>query len=304
MLISDHGAGPVCGPQVRLNNALADAGLLTWAPTQSRFVTDAVAGIDRFLRRTLSAEQKAKLAKWLPAGRTRIEALGLPAIDWQRTRAFAYEGFTLSPCIWINRRDRFPEGLVAPGAEYEEVCQCVIDALRKLGDPKTGAPVIPSVYRAAEIYHGAYAGAAPDLILNWWEGTTFTLAKSHPKYAGLPAVFYPSDPPRGGQDITGIHRRDGVLVAAGPQFARGAQHEAAAADLVDITPTALALLGLDVPPEMDGRAIADLITRPLATVRTAPVPAAAYDEERGEVAVYSERDEERIAKRLTDLGYM
>jgi predicted AlkP superfamily phosphohydrolase/phosphomutase len=305
MLISDHGAGPVCGPQVRLNSALAEAGLLTWAQTKGTFLSDAAAGLDRFLRRTLTAEQKAKLTRLLPAGRTRIEALSLPTIDWQRTVAFAYEGFTLSPCIWINRRDRFPEGIVGPGEEYERACARVIEALGRLTDPKTGAAVIPHVYRSAEVYHGDYTSGAPDLILDWWEGATFTMAKSHPKLNGQPVVFYPTQPARAGQDITGIHRRDGVLVAAGPQWAALDSAQAPPADLTDIAPTALALLGVEVPADMDGRVLTDMIRAPVATGRhaagpTAP-PAAAPAEE---VRAYSERDQRRIVERLSDLGYM
>ncbi len=308
MLISDHGAGPVRGPQVRLNNALADAGLLTWAPTKSTWLTDAVASFDRFLRRALSAKQKAKLARWLPAGRTRIEALGLPAVDWKRTVAFAYEGFTLSPCVWINQRDRFPEGVVAPGAEYDRACERVITALLGLKDPRTGAAVIPRVYRSADVYHGNYTSGAPDLILDWWDGTTFTIAKSHPKFTGQPVAFYPASPPRPGQDITGIHRRDGILVAAGPQLAARGAAEAPPADLIDIAPTALALLGLDVPAEMDGRVLVDVTRAGVRAERQGPPVrrggSAEIDERTNEVQVYSERDEERIAQRLTDLGYM
>jgi predicted AlkP superfamily phosphohydrolase/phosphomutase len=305
MLISDHGAGPVCGPQVRLNSALAEAGLLTWAQTKGTLLSDAAAGLDRFLRRTLTAGQKAKLARLLPAGRTRIEALGLPTIDWQRTVAFAYEGFTLSPCVWINRRDRFPEGTVGAGEEYEQACSRVIEALGRLKDPKTGAAVIPRVYRSAEVYHGEYTSGAPDLILDWWEGATFTMAKSHPKLNGQPAVFYPTQPARAGQDITGIHRRDGVLVAAGSQWAALDSAQTAPADLIDIAPTVLASLGLEVPADMDGRVLTDVVGSPAVPQRHAigpPAPPAAAPVEK--VQAYSQRDERRIEERLSDLGYM
>lgn len=305
MLMSDHGAGPVCGPQVRLNNALADAGLLTWARSRATFLADAVAGLDRVLRRTLSAEQKAKLARWLPAGRTGIETLGLPAVDWKRTTAFAYEGFTLSPCIWINRRDQFPAGTVASGEEYERACAQVIGALTSLKDPRTGARVIPHVFRAAEIYHGEHVPAAPDLILNWWEAPTFTMAKSHPKFSGRPSVFYPSAPARAGQDITGIHRRDGILVTAGPRLAQSSGAQPSSADIVDIAPTVLALLGVDVPADMDGRVLTEALAATASPGRTGrPQSPSGPEPWPKPVQVYSERDEQRIAQRLSDLGYM
>jgi predicted AlkP superfamily phosphohydrolase/phosphomutase len=305
MLISDHGAGPTSGPQVRLNNALAQAGLLTWARSKTGVLSDAVAGFDRFLRRTLTAKQKALLARLLPGGRTRIEAMGLPAVDWSRTVAFAYEGFTLSPSIWINRRDRFPEGAVGPGAEYERACAAVTAALEGLKDPRTGAQVVPHVYRASEIYHGDWAAHAPDLILNWWDGQTFTIAQSHPRFDGQPVVFYPSEPARAGQDITGIHRRDGILVAAGPQLAALAEGQADPANLIDVAPTALALLGLEVPADMDGRVLADMLrARRPAPARTASSEMPPPAEPVADVHAYTAREEQRIARRLADLGYL
>ena len=91
MLMSDHGAGPTSGPRLRINNVLADAGLLTWGKTKNSLVRDCVAGVDSFLRRTLSAKHKAWLSRILPAGRSGIEALGLPRVEWFKTLAFAYE---------------------------------------------------------------------------------------------------------------------------------------------------------------------------------------------------------------------
>jgi predicted AlkP superfamily phosphohydrolase/phosphomutase len=305
MLLSDHGAGPAKGPRVRLNNALGEAGLLTWAHSKGTLWADAVARFDRFLRRTLSNRQKAALARLLPAGRTAVESLGLPPIDWERTVAFVYEGFTLSPCVWINRRDRFPQGTVAPGEEYERACRQVTDALKELKDPATGAQVVPHVYRADEVYHGEYLETAPDLIPDWWEEPTFTMTRSHPNLAGKSPVFRRSGPVRAGYDITGIHRRDGILVASGPQLESAGEAALPPADLVDVTPTALALLGLQAPTDLDGRVLEGVISgdagvaRPVEPSPTAEAPASSEPLHR-----YSARQERMIEQRLTDLGYI
>ncbi len=305
MLMSDHGAGPTCGPRVRLNNVLADAGLLSWGTAKGGLKADLVSKADGLLRRTLSAKQKAMLARLLPGGRTAIESAGLPAIDWANTVAFAYEGFTLSPCVWINRKDLFPEGTVEPGEAYEQACRRVIGVLTALKDPGTGEPVIPRVYRANEIYHGQCLGLAPDLILDWWEGRTFTIVRSHPKYAGQPAVFYSGPVAVAGQDITGIHRRDGVLVAAGPQLGPGKSGAQPRAELIDLAPTALALLGLPVGPDMDGRVLGELITGtiPLAQQGTSSDAAPEGDLD-GRSASYTDEEAALIAERLSGLGYL
>ena len=303
MIMSDHGAGPTSGPRVRLNNALADAGLLTWAAAKGGFKADVIAKVDGLLRRTLSAKQKATLARLIPGGRTAIESMGLPPIEWGRTTAFAYEGFTLSPCVWINRRELFPEGTVGPGAEYEQACRRVTEALLSLKDPRTGDAVIPRVYRAAEIYRGDYVAWAPDLILDWWEGRTFTITKSHPRLTGAPTVFYPPPVAVSGQDITGIHRRDGVLVAAGPQIKAAGAAPWPPADLIDIAPTALKMLGLPISPEVDGRCLDELIGGLIPVAHATP-PAAPTADRDEEPTLYSEEDSAMIAERLRGLGYL
>lgn len=302
MLMSDHGAGPTSGPRVRINNALAQAGLLKWAGSSGGVVSDMVGKFDSFLRRNLSAKQKAMLSRLLPGGRSRIESMGLAPVDWAGTLAFSYEGFTLSPCVWINRKNLFPQGTVAEGREYDAACERVIKALTALKDPQTGEQVIPRVHKAREVYDGEYVPGAPDLILDWWEGRTFTMTKSHPRHDGESPVLYP--PPRmtPGQDITGIHRRDGVLAFGGPHLRQAASGSLPPADLIDIIPTTLRLLGLDVPGEMDGRVLDELVAGTIdVTGESTPVGAPTTGEE---TYSYSEQDQKIIEERLSGLGYI
>jgi arylsulfatase A-like enzyme len=57
---------------------------------------------------------------------------------------------------------------------------------------------------------------------------------------------------------TGTHHPDGVLIAAGGPIVQGADFSA---ELYDITPTVLALLGLPVAEDMPGRVLSELIDR-------------------------------------------
>ena len=61
------------------------------------------------------------------------------------------------------------------------------------------------------------------------------------------------------------HRSFGVFVAAGPGVARGRQ--VFGASLLDVTPTALTLLGLPVGDDMDGRVLAPIFAEPPAVER-------------------------------------
>lgn len=308
MLMSDHGAGPTSGPRIRLNNALAQAGLLTFEKKRGGFGSELVGRLDRFLRRTLSAKQKARLARWLPGGRSRIEAMGLPPIDWGRTKAFVYEGFTLSPCVWINRAELFPDGTVESGQDYEDTCQAVIDALMSLKDPQTGEGAIHEVLRSRDVYHGDQLRTAPDLILNWWEGNTFTITRSHPRFADDPCVFYPPPKAIPGQDITGIHRRNGILVAAGANMA-ALDGRGQPADLIDIAPTTLALWNLPPAADMDGHVVEELLA---GRIGHSAAPTSGADEpqtdtgtdDQDETTAYSDRERQMIEDRLSGLGYI
>jgi predicted AlkP superfamily phosphohydrolase/phosphomutase len=64
-----------------------------------------------------------------------------------------------------------------------------------------------------------------------------------------------------GLPISGDHRREGILVAAGGPIRRGLRVDGAG--IVDVTPTVLYLLGLPVGADMDGRVIEAMFGHPL-----------------------------------------
>lgn len=64
--------------------------------------------------------------------------LSINDVDWSRTRAYAFYGYGQ---ITLNVKGRQPQGVVAPGAEYEAVLEEIADKLRQLRDPRTGQPV-------------------------------------------------------------------------------------------------------------------------------------------------------------------
>jgi arylsulfatase A-like enzyme len=72
------------------------------------------------------------------------------------------------------------------------------------------------------------------------------------------------------------------------------------ANIVDMTPTALAALGLRVPVDMEGRVLSEAFVQQPVIEREPPVKKAL--EEHGEV--YSEQDQATLRKRLAELGYL
>jgi hypothetical protein len=218
-------------------------------------------------------------------------------IDWSRTRAYAQGNFGQ---IFLNVEGRQPRGCVAP----EDVRPLLDDlkaGLKTIPHPKTGEPLVEHVYERDELYRGPHAYLAPDLtvVLTDWRYRTigqhdFTTHK----------VISPAFGP------TGDHRMEGILVAAGPAFRTGAVPRAA--ELLDVAPTVLHLLGVPVPGDMDGRILAEIldpalspIDLPVRAAELAPAVAHAHATPSTPVdSVYTAEEDAEIQRRLEELGYL
>lgn len=96
--------------------------------------------------------------------------------------------------------------------------------------------------------------------------TTVILLSDHGFHSDhlRPRVQGATDGTHGAMDAT-WHRQLGVLAMAGPGIVRGGT--VYGASLLDITPTALTLLGLPVGADMDGRVLVEAIDRPVQIER-------------------------------------
>jgi predicted AlkP superfamily phosphohydrolase/phosphomutase len=173
-----------------------------------------------------------------PNGVTSPRELG---IDWPRTTAWGEGGYYAR--VFLNVQGREPEGVVAP-ADYETVRDDLARKLAEIPDDQ-GRPLATSVYKPEELYPQV-EGVAPDLIVIFGD----LLWRSVGTVGGEEGVHtFEND--TGPDDAN--HAQDGLLIASGPGVeARGTLD----ADILDIAPTVLELLGLDVPEEMRGRSLA------------------------------------------------
>jgi predicted AlkP superfamily phosphohydrolase/phosphomutase len=161
--------------------------------------------------------------------------------DWSRTTAFAipssYSGF-----LRVNLRGREPQGMIAPGAEYEEVLRRLEHDLQQLTDPDTGEPVLQRVARTRALFGDDVHPALPDLFVIWKPLDRFRSRLLHP--AG--ELVQPRPEWCRGSD----HSQRGFVAGAGPGMrARGRVADVA---LMDLAPTFLALVNGPVPQAMCG----------------------------------------------------
>lgn len=190
-------------------------------------------------------------------------------VNWPNTRAWGDGGYYGR--LFINIAGREPEGCVAP-EEAEALLDELIAGLEALGDEQ-GRSIGTRVHRPRDLY-ARVEGIAPDLValfggLHW---------RSIGTVGGGEVHVFEND--TGPDDAN--HAENGVLIAAGPGI--GTQTDPIAGmSLLDVAPTVLDLYGMDPLPQHQGES---LLTR----------------FETGEA--FSEVDEEKIAARLEELGYL
>jgi predicted AlkP superfamily phosphohydrolase/phosphomutase len=180
----------------------------------------------------------------LLATRSEPEVTCLPhevGIDWSRTTAWGDGGYYAR--VFLNVKGREPEGTVEP-QDYEAVRDDLAARLAAIPDD-TGRPIATRVYKPEELYDEVN-GVPPDLIVIFGD----LLWRSVATIGGGEGV-HTLENDTGPDDAN--HAQDGLLVASGAGVtARGRLD----AHLLDVAPTVLDLLGIEVPAGMRGRSLA------------------------------------------------
>lgn len=288
IVASDHGAGPIY-KDVLINNYLKTIGI--FSPSTEGAMRSTV---DRFLEAL--DFRLPRVSRFVPGThRTIFDKIRARAnerktkpsqffkyIDWAQTRAHSSGTFGQ---IYVNHR------VIKSTWEYEKLLRYLIQKLFELRDPEDGQKIVDNVYRKSQIYSGPYVDEAPDLILfmrkmtyitrAWWFSTDQTVEPSL---------------------ASANHRMEGVLIMFGKNFRRG--HTLTDCNIMDLTPTILYLMGVEVPSDLDGRVLLDAFhpsyarKHPVRVKKIAPAP---IERERFEL---SKEEEEKLKERLKALGYM
>lgn len=290
IVMSDHGFGFRQFGSSCLNGYLEKHGYLTLRKKGGGLLKTVYKGVEGLLKR----KAKERLLRLLPGLRDRVQSrLYFSRVDWPRTRAYS-DG--VMPVVWINVKGRDPEGVVEPGAEYDSVVAGVTEALMEAVDIRSGRPVVEAVQHRDSIYHGPFASAAPDLLVQWKEDEpVFGLSRGG---GGEPVE--PEFPTGEFSMITGEHRRDGIFIARGPAIREGVTLDTLS--IMDICPTVLFGMGSEIPSSVDGRPITEVFRPSFLDGREVKWRS---DDDAGAVETqYREEDEATIRKRLRDLGYI
>lgn len=297
LIMSDHGGAIYNRGQTYIPSLLKHLGLLVEKRQSAH-------GLRRTLRRgmqTVGEALHSRLPKQLkmrlyhhPLTQRLVERFFARSFtannNWSRTRAYCYYWETAP---WVNLAGREPQGLVAPGEEYEAIRQTIIEALQSAYDETTGEPAAERVFRREEVYSGPCLEYMPDVGI-WWN-------RQIPLYGPLRVETVPGVITEQAMEVTGLtggHDPEGSVALWGagvkqPESLTGAKIE-------DLAPTILALLGQPVPAYMDGCRLAPVAGVPVAQ-ETEQTPA--YQASPGK-SPYDAQEEEIVSERLRNLGYM
>ncbi|MFP6581939.1 MAG: alkaline phosphatase family protein [Candidatus Hydrogenedentota bacterium] len=202
-VVSDHGAKAMHGG-IRINQWLMDRGYLS-------------------LKRPLDASEPFDVEK----------------VDWSRTVAWGEGGYYGR--VFVNVRDREPEGTVAP-EELDSTVSRLKSELEAMPGPD-GLSLGNRALRPADLYPQVH-GIAPELLVYFGDLHWRSLGE-----VGASSIYAETND-RGPDDAN--HAMEGIVI-----LSDGDGEELSDASLFDIAPTVLNWMGLPVSPGMQGNPLLD-----------------------------------------------
>ncbi len=172
---------------------------------------------------------------------------GLLAVDLRRTRAVTLHGQSAA-LVYLNTPERFGTRVLNGGRQREQATAELLAAFGEARHPVTDEPLFEKVYLTA-----AHFDCNP-------------LARFWPELVAIPAAgFYTRHRldrnrhlMRTDCSLSAARTGDGLMMVLAPQVAVG---KPSTAELADVAPTVLGLLGLESAASMTGRVVAELFER-------------------------------------------
>jgi len=223
------------------------------------------------------------LGRVIPIKLFRMQKVSQMLNDRARSQfPFREESYGVGGGIFIDR-------LHPAVKNYELLRERIINGLKMIRHPPTGKQAFKGVWKREEIYKGPYVDSAPDVVFTMEHGYSaeFNFSKINDDW--LDCTF------------PGDHCLNGLFLLTGPYTKENAKLKEA--NICDISPTILYLMGLPISKDMDGEVLTQTIQPGFLQkhpIKYQRVTAEAKEESK----VYTEEEEEKIKKRLKGLGYL
>ncbi len=188
------------------------------------------------MTRCMPRSMRYKLSmKWVNSG-----------TDWSRSRLFCIPNSN-EAYFRVNLQGREPLGIVASGDECAELLGGLRETLETLKNPANGRRAAERVTLMDEVFAGARRPDLPDATISWREDARISNAIEAPAIGTVTgaAPAYGISP-----FYTGNHRANAFVLERGAGIAAGSSLERG--HILDVAPTILTLLGVDVPRHYEG----------------------------------------------------
>lgn len=160
-------------------------------------------------------------------------------VDWEKTIAWGWGGYYAR--IFLNVKGREPKGVIPP-EDYESMRDEIADRIKGICDEQ-GRPMKNIVLKPEEIYP-VLNGDPPDLMV-YFDDLYWRSAGT----VGHPSIYLPEND-KGPDDA--VHSFHGVFAVTDMEGSLP-KMELSEISILDIAPTILKLLGLEVPEDLEGR---------------------------------------------------
>ncbi len=179
----------------------------------------------------------------LKGGKKYTDAKFLLDVDWSKTRAYALGVGS----IYLNVRGREGKGIVAPGSERRKLADELAAKLEQVVDPASGEKVVRKVYIAEDTWSGSRIADAQDLQVGLASG--YRVSSATP-LGGAPQGLFEDNMKKwsGDHATTFTDITEGILLSN-----RRIQEEEVR--IIDIAPTILNRLGVEVPKQYGGKVL-------------------------------------------------
>lgn len=249
IVVASHGMGPLIGGYQLLPEFLTRLGMSS----------DRGIARESFMRKLQNHVKHRTPGAWVPFLQAvseigfvqRIQASSggmIFPLQSPATRAAALPNNRVG-AIRLNIKGRDPFGCLEPGKESDTVTREIIDALLELRKPESGEAIVERVDTADDVFGPPGSGrhpSVPDLLVVFRRdlGTLDRCVSERVGLLDVPACN--ARVPR-----TGDHTAESRIWISGNDIEPG--RRSITGSVLDLAPTILEHLGIDVPAEMDGR---------------------------------------------------